>query len=404
MISKDKMFIVSSSLDDSIKSQTSVYDITLFKTFTSFEKYIDSIPVVVDTIIFTSDELQFNASNMQRMAAILASPFLKLTGNVIYLIDKSYNLDTINNFLLSSNWRNWAVYQGDLSAKFITEIVTGEGRNSVEAQNETLIIRMRATEFLKQKNSMQNRNDDDKYLNEEDLLEDIPIEEESEEEKSRVEANTIVSYIVGDTIERTVMVFLLAQYYSLSGKTLIAEKDWEYHSLTEMVTKSEIPCQIIYIEELMKDAATCVEAIRKSKENLIVIGCKNRKKFSYNFIMDILESNLKGELARIIRECDYAETPYGRYYTVVTPNTVPEVLRCCNNLRYSPKNKKVNFIGMQLNDLGPVNISSAEMSAVLSTVLETNDLAAQTIKVHGIHLKGEKTAYDILGIIDRGNG
>ena len=37
MVSREKMFIVASNLDDSIKSQTTVYDITLFKTFIGFE-------------------------------------------------------------------------------------------------------------------------------------------------------------------------------------------------------------------------------------------------------------------------------------------------------------------------------------------------------------------------------
>lgn len=63
----------------------------------------------------------------------------------------------------------------------------------------------------------------------------------------------------------------------------------------------------------------------------------------------------------------------------------------------------VTFIGMQLNDLGPVNISSNEMGAVISTVLEVNGIMAQTIRVSGIKLKGEDSAYDILGIINRGN-
>ena len=119
--------------------------------------------------------------------------------------------------------------------------------------------------------------------------------------------------------------------------------------------------------------------------------------------MDVLESNLKGELSYIIRECDYSETPYGMFYTVVMSNTVPEVLRSCSILRYRPRVDSVTFIGMQLNDLGPVNISSNEMGAVISTVLEVNGIMAQTIRVSGIKLKGEDSAYDILGIINRGN-
>lgn len=403
MVSREKMFIVASNLDDSIKSQTTVYDITLFKTFIGFERFIDSVPVIVDTIIITSDELKFSSSSMQRVYGILNSPFLRLTGNVVYLIDESVQKDTVVKFFETNGWKNWIVYQGDLSPKFITSIVTGECRQSVEVQSERVTYRMRASEYIKQKSNISNQNNEGKYLTDEDVLSDIPVEEDEEELIPRVDLKTTVNYIVGDTLERTVMVFLLAQYRALAGKTLIVEKDWEFHTLTDMVTKSGIQHLMIYIEEFNEDAYGCIDRIRRAKENLIVIGCKNRKEFSYNFIVDVLESNLKGELSYIIRECDYSETPYGMFYTVVMSNTVPEVLRSCNMLRYRPRVDSVTFIGMQLNDLGPVNISSNEMGAVISTVLEVNGIMAQTIRVSGIKLKGEDSAYDILGIINRGN-
>ena len=80
------------------------------------------------------------------------------------------------------------------------------------------------------------------------------------------------------------MVFFLAQYISMSSKVLIMERDTEYHMLTELVTKSGIECDIIYIDEFIDDIGGALTLVRASLKNLIVIGCKNRRKYDYNFI------------------------------------------------------------------------------------------------------------------------
>jgi hypothetical protein len=44
MISKERMFIVAGNIDDSIKSVTPVYDISIFSNFLLFEDYINTMP------------------------------------------------------------------------------------------------------------------------------------------------------------------------------------------------------------------------------------------------------------------------------------------------------------------------------------------------------------------------
>ena len=404
MILKDKMFIIAGNLDDSIKRQTSIYDIKLFKSFLDFENYVNSVYVTVDTLILTSNEFPFTASNMSRIKSILDTDFLTVTGNIIYLVDNTYSTDYINKFLQEKNYSKWAVYQGDLSVRFITSIVTGDARQSEEVLTEVVTYRVRASEYYKHIEMEQQHEDDDvKYYVDEDLFQGIPMETEPEDTKPTSDDTLIVNYIVGDTVERTVMAFLVAQYRALSGKTLILEKDWEYHRLTDMVLSSEIPCCLLYVEDLLEDAMKVIRVIKTTQQNLIVIGTKNRKKYSYNFLLDILESSLRGFIYYIVRECDYAETPYGRFYTIVMSNTMPEILRCCNKLKYKPDKNKATFVGMQLNQLGPVNLSSQEMESVLSVLLEENGLAVQRVYVDGILLKGVTVVYDILGILNRGN-
>lgn len=405
MIGKDKMFIIASDLDDSIKRQATLYEITLFKSFVTFEAYVNSVPVTVDTIVISSKDFAFNANNMLRIKNTLDSPFLKLSGNVLYLIDKSYDIDLVNKFFQDRKFDNWAVYQGDLSQKFITDIVTGEMRQTEEVQNEVITYRVRASEYLKAQENAQNQAEDsyNKYFTDDDIFESVDAVEEPQYIQPQGLIETNISYVIGDTLERTVLAFLIAQYRALSGKTILVEQDWEYHTLTDIVTKSDIKCELFYVEDLMDDVGATLRKIQDSTENLVVLGCRKRKKYDYNFVMDILESNLNEKVMFIVRECTFTETPYGRNYTVAMPNTVPEVLRACNMLKYKPNKRHAVFVGVQLSDMGPVNISSTELASVLSSVLEINGINAVTVRIKGTKLKGEDVVYDILSIINKGN-
>lgn len=404
MILKDKMFLVAGNIDDSIKSQTSVYDITLFKTFVDFEKYVDVNPVIIETLVITTNELQFTNTNMTRLLNILNSPFMEIKGSVVYLVDYTYKVNIINDLLSNRGIMNWAIYQGDLSPSFISNIISGEGRDTIEGQIDLVTYRIRASEYIKQQQALKYKSDEEKYFTDEDLLGDIPNEEEPEDVKPSITTDMVVDYIVGfDNLERTLMSFILAQYRALQGKTIIVEKDAQYHLLTEMVTKSGIDCEFVMIDSLFYDITQTLNLIRETFKKLIVIGCKKKMTYDYNFLLDILQSNLKENVSYLIRECSFEETPYGKSYTIVIPNTVPEVLKCCNFLKYDIVPKEVTFIGMQLGNLGPMLITREEMQAVISQVLEKNNIIAEVVKADGILLKGDEITYDILSIVNRGN-
>ena len=404
MILKDKMFLIAGNIDDSIKSQTSVYEITLFKTFVDFEKYVDENPVIIETLVITTNELQFTNTNMIRLLNILNSPFLEIKGNVVYLVDYTYKISVINDLLSNRGIMNWAVYQGDLSPSFISNIISVEGRDTVEGQVDLVTYRIRASEYIKQQQALKYQSDEEKYLTDEDILGGIPNEEEPEDIKPSIITNIIINYIVGyNNIERTLMSFILAQYRALQGKTLIIERDAEYHLLTEMVTKSGIDCELILIDEVFHDISQTLKLVQETFKHLIVIGCKRRMTYDYNFLVDILQSNLRNDVSYLIRECSFEETPYGKAYTIVIPNTVPEILKCCNSLKYDIVPEEVIFVGMQLGNLGSMAITREEMQAIIKHVLEKNKVEVEIVKVDGILLKGDESTYDILSIVSREN-
>lgn len=404
MIARAKMFIVAENIDDSIKSQTSSYDITIFKSFIDFEKYANEVPIIIDTLVISAGTLPFNGVNMMRVVTLLESPFLNITGNVIYLIDGSVRYEAVNDFLEMKGITNWAVYQGDLSIRFITDIVTGVGRQQAEGQNEIITYRVRATEYIKQQNQLKYESDSKKYYTDEDILGDIPDEEEPNDIQPAQENEVIINYVVGpDDIDRTLMVFLLAQYRSMQGKTLIMEKDSEFHMLTELVTKAGLEHEYIDISDVMSDVDDVLKRIRSCVSTLVVIGSKRRVGYDYNFIMDLLQHNLHSEIPFIIRECSFKEIPYGYNFTVVMRNMVPAVLKYCNEIQEKINPEKVTFIGVQSCNYGTLNLTSKEMKAVIESVLGINGVTVQVVHINGIVLRGEEVVYDVFSILNRGN-
>lgn len=402
MYLKEKLYLIAGNVDESIKSATSVYDVTIFKTFIDLEKYVNENPVVIDTLVLTTNELAFTSVNMARLLNVLESPFLSITSSIIYLVDKSYDMTVITKFLEDKKLSKWSVYQDSITVKFIADILSGERRDTVEGQVDIVTYRMRTEDYLREQQQKKYESDSGIYETDEDLLAGIPDEEVPVDIPIEVENEVCVSYIVGANImERTVLTFIVAQYRALTSKTLIMEKDLAYHRLSDIVTKSGVGCLMLDVTDLLADAKRALDTIRQSTEKLVIITCYNRIEFDYNFIMDILETNLRHDVSYIVRECDFDEAPFGKPYTIMTRNTVPDLLECCNSLKYSIDTSNTVFVGVELGTLGPVNISGDEMKHIIMQVLEKPNVFTTIVSIEGILLKGEKLSYDILSVIGR---
>lgn len=404
MISKERMFIVAGNIDDSIKSITPVYDISIFPNFLEFENYINTTPIVLGSIVISESELPFTSSNMARLLDILSAPFLKLTGSCIYLIGEDTSKDAVSSFLEDVEDKSIIFYQGDLSSRFISDIVSGAGRIADEAETEVILYRMRASEYAVAQNIKKYESDSDKYETDEDKLAEIPDIEEPIVQVPTIDILSNTYYVVGkQSMERTLFTFIEAQYLALSGKTLIVESDVQYHRLTDMVLKSSVEFEFIDIEEFNVNPTKIIQDIKGSSAKLIVMGCKNRIVYSYDFVFDILISNLTGYVDFFIKECDFTQTPYGSYYNIVCADTVPDVIECCNSLVYDVDESKVTMVGVRTNKKTDVNITSTEMTEIVRILLEKNNLFAEVVEADGINLRGEEIVYDVFSIISRGN-
>lgn len=403
MIAKEKMFIVAGNIDDSIRSVTPIYDIVIMPTFLKFEEYINSIPCKIGSIIISANELPFTAPNMNRLYQILNSKFLKLTGTCIYLIDEGTSREQVTNFFRGNNY-NVVCYQGDLSMQFISEVVDGTARDADESKTEILTYRTRKQEYIQQQSIQRYESDDAEYITDEEELSDVPAIEQPEPVIPHIDILSNTYYVVGKpSIERSLFAFLEAQYLSTSGKVLLMESDKEYYDLTDTVTKSNVDYEYIDITDFIINCTEVITRIIKSTSRIVFLGSKRRIDFDYDFIYDILASNLLGIVDFFVRECDFDQTPLGYAYNVVCGDTVPEVLECISNLKYDVDEENVIFVGMRTRDLGSKNICSTEMQNICQITLEKPNIRAEVITAYGINLKGDNTIYDVFSLIGRGN-
>lgn len=404
MIAKEKMFLVASNVDDSIKSATPVYDITIFSDWLKFEQYINVTPIVLGSIIVSSRDLQFTSTNMQKLLDCLRAPFLKLTGPCIYLIDNDTPMSTVKKFLDDAEISNVVIYQGDLSANYISSIVSGAGREADESETEVVTYRMRASEYTMAQNIKKYESDMDDYETDEDLLSEVPDLPEPMMGTPTIDVLTNIYYVVGKcSIERSLFAYIEAQYLSLTGKTVIMESDVNYHTLTDMALKSQVTYDYIAVEDFVNNPSDVITRIKGSLSKLIVLGCTKRIIYDYDFIMGILMSTLNGFVDFFVKECNFDQTPYSCNYNIVCGDTVPDVLECVDSLKYDVDENKVIFVGVRTRELGEINISSTEMTDLVRVLLEKEKLQAQVVYAGGVNLKGEEVAYDVFGIIGRGN-
>ncbi len=404
MMSKEKMFIVASNIDDSIKSATPIYDITVFPNFLALAEFIESTPIVLSTIVVSARELPFTSSNIAKLLDTLSMPFLRITGTVIYLIDMDTPKEMVDSFLEENGIDIIICYQGDLSSRYITEIVSGAARLADETETEVITYRMRASDYALSQNIKKYETDEEGYITDEEALSVIPDMEEPEVQVPTVDILTSVYYVVGkQSIERTLFAFIEAQYLALNGKTLIMESDVQYHRLTDMAKKSSVDFEYYDIEDICANPSMIIGQIKNSVTKFVVIGCVNRVVYDYDFMFDILVSNLTGWVDYFVKECDYSQTPYGQYYSIVCADTVPDILECCNSLAYDIDPEYVKMIGLRTSTKTELNCSSTEMSDICRLVLDKPDLICEVVEANGINLRGDDVVYDVLSVIGRGN-
>lgn len=391
MITKEKVFVISSNVDDSIRS-TSIYsDVTIFKTFTEFEHYVDITPIEVSMIIVNSKDLPFTNSSMTRLINIVSSTFVSLLGPLYYMVDDEEVKRKVDELCKKNGYTDIkCIYSRTLHAKDVADILSGESLSSKETVTEIKTYRVRASDYIRSQRDKESLTFDQEYQSDEDQLSGIPNENMPEDLRATDIRKAVRHTVCCDTVrERCAWVTLKAQYLALDGKVLILERDIEYHTLYDMLSKLEIDFEFFDVLNIFRDCSDVINQIKASKSRLIFVGSKNRVQYSYEVLMSILVSNLEEDIDHYIYETELKQIPYGSKVDVVMPTSVPEIFKCVNSMSSISSYNDILFIGLDITNLGIVSITESEFKILLKEIFQENKINSVVIKLRGLLLRKE---------------
>lgn len=391
MITKEKVFIVSSNVDDSIRS-TSIYsDVSVFKTFKQFEDYVDVTPIDASMIIVNSKDLQFTNNSMNRIINIINSTFVTLDKHLYYMVDDVDIKNKVDDLCRKNSYdKIKCLYSPTLHSKDVAGVLNGESLSSKDTVTEIRTYRIRADDYIRSQKDKEGLSYDDSYYSDEDELSGIadePMPEDLRASDSIKAHKHIVSS--NSLIERSVWVLLKAQYLSLNGKVLVLEKDIEYHTSYDMLSKLDIDFEFFDVVSLFRDCSDVITQIKSSKSKFIFIGSKSKVVYNYDIIMSILVSNLEDHIDHYIYETELSQIPYGSNVDVIMPTTVPEILKSVNVMSSISSYQDLLIIGLDITNLGSVNITELEFKRLLEEIFQSNEISSVVVKVKGLLLKKE---------------
>lgn len=395
MITRKTVIVLSGYVDSTIKEYQPDVEFLLFRTISDLSSYIEMSAVRADTLYITKDVITEIAvtTSLTQIMELLNNPFLRVE-NVEYITEKnSPEIATIKFMEESVGLKPWKITEGSLTREYITSLINGILKEDSFSPNRKVIYRMPREAYYRERREERKILEED-YETDEDYLADIPDEEPPTEILPDKIEPCAIKYVVGiDCMERTVLAFLCAQYMSLSGKTVILEKDIEYHRLTELVTKSGVDCEIILMSDILSNTEIMLNKIRTTDKSLICILTVERIKYSYSFMANLFINSLMEDISYFIQELDLNEVPSHVKSTIAIPSNMLGILQTVEKVDRSYIHDSV-VVGISLGYLPEIDIQSTEgFSNILKDILTLENLTTSVVTVSTLRLSGE--AYDL---------
>lgn len=391
--------VVSSYVDSTIRESQLDTTFYLFQTLEELGQYIEQSPIRADSLFFTRETIPYTNTSLNFLISLLGNSFFKVD-SVVYITEKdSPELPSLRFIIKEKDLTNWHVIIGYLNREYVAGIVTGALRESTGTQRRKAVYRIPRTEYIRAQMEKRIESLNEPYKHEEfdikdteDLMPPIRIISEVPE------VCQLVHVAGANCLERTVFAVVLAQYAAMRAKTMIVEKDCEYHTLTDAVSKSSIEYFTVDVADVIKDPLSVFEAIRHCTQNLIIISSFSRIEYSYNFICSLLYSNLSDYLSFFIREDTYDEAPPTAHQIVVFPSTVPAILKMCENVDCSYLNR-MTFVGVCFANAMEYQIFSSKVcTEIIQDVLEDTSLSATVVRITSMKVGGD-IGYDLCSLI-----
>lgn len=401
---KNKVHIIA-NIDNSIKANSGIYDVSLFRSFVEWSEMIDDNPTIINLMVMTEETVPFTASNMDTLFRHLDSSFFTLHDKVIYCVKTDEKRIRISEYLLAAE-RNHQVSvvknEGDFQG--ILAILNGSGRSANENELHTITYRVRADEYAKAQSAKKYQTSDDEHymMDDEEFPEDVGFTYQEQEIPEAYNQLKLV-HIAGDTQVRSAFSIVLAQYLALFGKTLIIEHDTEFHTTTNAMASIGIAFEYVDYAEFSKDAKGALTKIKKSQQKLILIGCTQRyPSLTYDFLMMLCLSQLKGHIEYLLVESDLASLSTGTGGIVVMENTVPHILEAASAIPNGVDCSKFQYVCVSTLACGALARPQSMVRDILTNILGT-EVTVECYTLNGLVL-GKGGLNDLQVLFNRDDG
>lgn len=384
---RSKVHIIA-NIDNSIKASSGIYEVTLFRSFLEWSENIESNPTIISLMVMTEELVPFTASNMDALFRHLESSFFTLHDKVIYCVKTDEQRIRVNEYLLANNKQTKVnVVKNDGDFQGVLSILNGSGRNANENELHTITYRVRADEYAKSQMAKKYQtSDEDHYaMDDEEFPEDSELTYQEQEIPEAYNQLKLV-HVAGETTVRSYFSIVLAQYLSLFGKTLIIEHDMEYHTTTNALSSIGVEFEYIDYSEINKDADGALRRIKASTKKLILIGCTQRyPMLTYDFIMMMCLSQLKGHVEYLVVESELSALSTGTGGIVVMENTVPHILKACASIPNGVDCSKFQYVCLTTLCNGALAKPHALVQDLLTNILGT-EISVESYKFDGLVL------------------
>lgn len=390
-MNKKKVVVVSTYVDKLIKDLKPDIDFYLFNSISGLSEYLRTEAIRADQLILTREILMPVVGNSLSVLYGMLSEFNLKIEKVYLLTEKgSQELRLVDFFLNEKRLDNWEIIHGVMTREYISDFICGNIRGKDITPERKIVVRRSKSEWKREQLNNQTYLES-KYNTEEELLKDVPIPGDIPDISTLTyRADCRLITVTGiESRERTLFYYILGQYLASSCKVLLIERDYEYHTLSDMVIKSEVPCTKIKLSSIFLDIHKVMHTIRTSLDKLIIIIADTREKFNYTFLSNVLYNNLSEYIDYILLENSLEELSTPDNYLAVIPSNVPDLLKTVDRLPNGYK-KAADFVMVDVGDVEETKIkdSNAVATVVKELLNYETDVKVPILRIESTILKG----------------
>ena len=397
---RQTVIVISKLVDSTLAERQRDTEFLIFKTLEELDEYSRKIPIRANALYFSEDILTIINPALDYLHTLLQRKYVAVDKVVMVAEPESKALDAFKMIIETNGITNWIYVTGSLSREYMVGVITGSALDDSVDMKRKVVIRVPKTQYVQIKSQHIEQMKNEHYVDDDSSLETMEDEVVVPIAPMDIESIAQIYNIIGEpTVERRLYTFIIAQYLSLQGKTIIIESDPEYHQLGDMITKSTAKYEEFLIDDFYRDSIEVLQRIADSSATLICLLSRGKFNYNYQFIINTLYSNLSDSVKYIMKEGNFGDEPPASPYTIAFPATVPECIKASAKVRISTL-KDAFFVGIHLNTPKQIRLqNSKQFIPIVEDITHSHGIVkGALVELNSLEIGGD-TYYDIGSVI-----